>query len=115
MSELKTFDESEALDRVEKDEELLRELLELFLENVLPEKRLELEECKDEPERLRGAAHSLKGSLLNLSAHKGADLAFRLEKGAANADREIMESLLEELKRELSEIEEVFKSYLKAS
>jgi two-component system, sensor histidine kinase and response regulator len=74
------LDVAAALGRVGGDEELLKEISEIFLEQC-PEA---LSEVKDavasiNPEALQCAAHSLKGSIGNFGAKAAFDAALRLE------------------------------------
>jgi two-component system sensor histidine kinase/response regulator len=73
----------ELLDRVENDEDLLRELLALFQED-LPESRAALQTAIDggNLREIERAAHRLKGMLANLSAKSTASLAAEMESAA---------------------------------
>src|SRR4051794_857691 len=74
------IDRSAALDRVGGDEELLREIAGLFLEeypSLIQEIRVAIE--KGDAHALERSAHSLKGSVANFEATAAVSAAFRLE------------------------------------
>jgi HPt (histidine-containing phosphotransfer) domain-containing protein len=74
------FDMAAALERVDGDRELLKELAGLFL-GECPQRMGEIRQAiyqKDGP-RLQRAAHYLKGSVGNLGAHQAYEAAARLE------------------------------------
>ena len=73
----------ELLDRVENDEDLLRELFVLFQED-LPGSREALQAAIDEGDlgEIERAAHRLKGMLANLSVKRTASLAAEIESAA---------------------------------
>jgi signal transduction histidine kinase/CheY-like chemotaxis protein/HPt (histidine-containing phosphotransfer) domain-containing protein len=74
------FDLDQALARVEGDMRLLKEMANLLLEDS-PALMSEIRECieRADAERLRRAAHTLKGALSALSAQDAAAMAQRLE------------------------------------
>ena len=79
------IDVDEFLERVDNDFELVEELLELFLESY----DKSLEEIKNailenDPEKLKRAAHTIKGSAGNISAKSIYNSALRLEKNASD-------------------------------
>ncbi len=74
------LDIAAALGRVGGDEELLKEIAEIFLEqcpDALSEVRDAIE--AQNPEALQHAAHSLKGSVGNFGAQAAVEAAYRLE------------------------------------
>ena len=78
--EARVFDQAAALNRVEGDEELLRELAGLFLEEapgLLAQMRQAL--TTGDADGLERAAHSLKGSASNIDAHATFEAARDLE------------------------------------
>ncbi len=84
------FDRSAALDRIGGDEELLREIAELFLAEyptLIQDIRVALK--NGDAAGLERSAHSLKGSVANFEARSAVDAAFRLETmgRARNLDR----------------------------
>lgn len=78
--ELAVFNRSLALDRVGGDEDLLREVAQLFLREYRP---LLSQLCDAvqhaDADRVMEAAHTMKGSLATLGAEAGAQAAFQLE------------------------------------
>ncbi|MBK5292362.1 MAG: Hpt domain-containing protein [Acidobacteriia bacterium] len=81
-----SFNRQAALDRVGGDEELLKEIAELFL-GEYPGLMLEMgfAVAGNDPDRLQRAAHTLKGSLGTLGAERAFPIALELEmKGRRN-------------------------------
>lgn len=70
-----------ALARVGGDQELLREIAVLFIEEC-PRAFAEIQEAivAGDAAKLENAAHALKGSVANFGARDAVDAAFRLEK-----------------------------------
>ena len=85
----------ELLDRVENDEDLLRELLALFQED-LPGSREALQTAIDGGDlgEIERAAHRLKGMLANLSAKRAAALAAEIESTARAANAQKIPELM---------------------
>jgi CheY-like chemotaxis protein/HPt (histidine-containing phosphotransfer) domain-containing protein len=78
--EAEVFDKDEALQRVGGDVDLLRELVEVFLESC-PGQLRELREAAaaGDPERMRRTAHAIKGAVSNFGARLAVEAAQRLE------------------------------------
>jgi two-component system, sensor histidine kinase and response regulator len=74
------IDRAVILDRVGGDEELLREITAIFMEEY-PSLIHEIEVAvhDSDAKRLEKAAHSLKGSVANFGAHRATQAAYRLE------------------------------------
>lgn len=74
------FDPVVILDRVGGDEELLREITEIFLSEY-PELLQEIRDAirAQDPRRLEHSAHTLKGSVSNFGAAAATEAAFQLE------------------------------------
>ena len=75
-----TLDLALALEEVDGDEELLREIAQIFLEDhprLMATLREAVAAC--DPERLHRAAHTLKGSVANFAAREAVAVAQRLE------------------------------------
>jgi two-component system, sensor histidine kinase and response regulator len=85
----------ELLERVESDEDLLRELLALFQED-LPWSRAALQTAiaGGDPREIERAAHRLKGMLANLSAKTPASLAAEIESAARAGDTQKIPELM---------------------
>lgn len=99
------FDLQDLLDLVGDDMELVVELAELFLETY-PDELADIDAAIAERDagKLERAAHSLKGSLGNLRAHRSADAAFVVEQAARNGRTEGIDSFVADLKRELGDL-----------
>jgi HPt (histidine-containing phosphotransfer) domain-containing protein len=109
------FDREAALARVGDDEELLTELIRIFLDDY-PNSLSVIDEAvaKQDPPRLEKAAHTLKGAVANFGAHAVVKEAFELERLARSGDLSLAsESLsrlhvvLEQLDYELRPIAEM--------
>ena len=74
------FDKDEALKMFEGDEEFLKELVEIFI-NDAPEHMSEIEEAVDSrnSKALEKSAHKLKGAVANFGKNATTDTAFKLE------------------------------------
>ena len=86
---------SELLSRVDNDQELLRELVQLF-KHECPRLMQSLQDAvsKQDTKAVETTSHSLKGMLANLSATRAASAASHLEEiGRAGKHSQLMESL----------------------
>jgi len=94
------IDRTSLLERVEGDQELLAEMVNLFVEDA-PNLLATMREAFDRGDMavLERSAHSLKGAASNLSAQVTAAAAFRLEKDAKNMDAESVKASLAEVER----------------
>ena len=74
------FDMTEALENVGGDMDLLKEIIEIFLEDF-PKQMKEIQEGIDKGDAhvVERAAHSLKGSVANFAAKRAHEAAYRLE------------------------------------
>ncbi len=99
------LDIAAALGRVGGDEELLREISEIFLEQC-PEALSEVRDAvaSTNPEALQHAAHSLKGSISNFGAKAAFDAALRLELMGRQGDLSGSAEALSDLERALASI-----------
>jgi HPt (histidine-containing phosphotransfer) domain-containing protein len=96
------LDEALLMSRVDNDPQLLRDLVDLFLEEcprLVDEIRVALD-GKDAKALQRGA-HSLKGSTSNLAAKMASEAAFKLERLGQAGDLGHAESVLQELEGQL--------------
>ena len=87
MEENEFFDRAALLDRVEGDEELLAEMIHLYVEDApraLEAMRSALQQ--GDMRALERASHSLRGSSANLAANSAAEAAQRLEQDAKRGD-----------------------------
>jgi len=93
----------ELLERLEGDQDFLRELLEMFRadsQTTLMKAREAL--ARADLAEMSRAAHALKGMLKNLSMNAAAEIAAALETAARNGARGEAEALLERLERSLA-------------
>jgi len=96
------LDEALLMSRLDNDAQLLKDLVDLFLEEcarLLDEIRVALDK-KDAKAAARGA-HSLKGSTGNLAAKVASEAAFKVERFAQAGDWVQAESGLQELENQL--------------
>ena len=78
---LRTFDKAGLLERVLDDEELAREIVELFFENALDLVAAVKQAIEDnDAAEVRARAHALKGAAGNVGAPALQEVAFRIEK-----------------------------------
>ena len=79
-SDKAVFDLSKALEVVDGDSELFKELVKLFLKNV-PDNLAQIRHglAKSDANVVERAAHSLKGSVSNFAATRAFEAAYRLE------------------------------------
>lgn len=107
------FDKAEALDRATDDVEFLKEIIEVFLEE-LPDHMAEIKEAVDgkDGEALRKSAHKLAGSLSGFAAKAAMETASKLEavgkEGRLNEAEETYGALVKDIER----LEAVLKDYL---
>jgi HPt (histidine-containing phosphotransfer) domain-containing protein len=95
----------ELLERLEGDQDFLRELLQMFRadsQTTLMKAREAL--AQEDLTEVSRAAHTLKGMLKNLSMNAAAEIAAGLETAARNGARAEAEALFERLDRSLSGI-----------
>ncbi len=106
------FQPDEVLENIEGDRELLGEMLEIFLE-TLPQQLGDLKAAWSDGalDRVAGAAHSLKGSLLTLAAPRGSELAARIEKAGRGQDADTIRALLPEFETELEGLCQELRSF----
>ncbi len=96
----------QALDEFEKDEKLLREVLEEFLENVrIQIKTIQQAISEGDTEIIQKEAHSIKGGAANLTATPLSEVAFELEKNGTSANLDQCRTALEKLKTEFHRLE----------
>jgi two-component system sensor histidine kinase/response regulator len=103
-TDVEVFDLTEALDRVEGDLDLLKEMADLFLEeyaHMLTE--IEHAIAAGDARALQHAAHTLKGSVSNFAAPKATEASFVLEKMGRRQDLAEAPAALATLKQELAD------------
>lgn len=104
-NELAKLDCVLALERLGGDEELLREVAGLFLDEY-PQLMHQIRSAADErdAEALQRAAHSMKGSVSNFGADRVYQAAFALETKGRAGDLESLERCIQELDSALNHI-----------
>jgi two-component system, sensor histidine kinase and response regulator len=103
--ELLVLDRALALSRVGGDEELLREIAELFLDdypNLLGQIHQAVE--SRDPQGLERASHSLKGSVANFGAEPAYQAALELERLARSRNLAGVGAALQKLESDLAEL-----------
>jgi CheY-like chemotaxis protein/HPt (histidine-containing phosphotransfer) domain-containing protein len=110
MTDIDTFqpiDVEEALQRMEGDRELFRELLILFAEHI-PQLLGDIQSAvvSSDSEKLRVAAHSLKGAASNICAEPVRSTAERLEIMGKSSDFKEVESFLADLEKKVNWLRE---------
>ncbi|HDR05859.1 MAG TPA: Hpt domain-containing protein [Candidatus Marinimicrobia bacterium] len=103
------FDRDELMERIGNDEELMEQLIELFLEDY-PTRVAEIEAGFSEgnSEKTRKAAHTLKGMSGNLAFHQVYHTAKKMEDYASEKKMEEAEKLHNQLQKEIARVLEHF-------
>jgi len=110
------FDWNLALERIDGEEELLREIAGLVIETC-PGWLSELEQHLHDRDRssLRRMAHTIKGSADNLAATRAVTAAAQLESAAAEGDFEKAQALLPQCRAEVQQLITALQSFLAKS
>ena len=110
----KIFNLSRAMDVVNGNKELLKEISEMFLKD-LPDNLAKINDgiVNADPYTLERAAHALKGSVGNFGAKRSFDAAYRLEKMGKEGKMENAGEAFKELEKELETLETELKRALK--
>ena len=104
---------SELRDRVDGDEELMREVLAVYLEDTpLVLDRLSKALEGGQPESAAKAAHTLKGSSANVAAERLRSQAYALEQKARAGDLEEARRLYTGLQSEFQALKNMLNQYL---
>jgi two-component system, sensor histidine kinase and response regulator len=108
------LDESELLNRVAGDYELLKSLLDLFVEDY-PALMLSIQDCvkREDIEGLRRSIHTLKGSAGNFAANTAFELALKLENIITEGDFPRAGNLCKRLDTELKRLRVAVESMIK--
>ncbi|MEQ8767312.1 MAG: ATP-binding protein [Planctomycetota bacterium] len=112
-SENPAFDLDQALDLVEGDVDLLKEVAELFLENA-PTLMDQIRDSHQEGDAvsLRRAAHTLKGQAAQLAALKLSQAAFQLEQKAREEDMSDFDAHQTAIRERLEELMTILQTFL---
>ncbi|NMC62879.1 MAG: Hpt domain-containing protein [SAR324 cluster bacterium] len=114
MSEVLIFDKDGAVERVDGDCELLKELGEIFLEDFTMQlKEIQTAISKSDYYGLNRKAHSIKSALGNLGAMKAHATALEMELEGRNENFQRAPALLEELQHDVEEYFRELKIFLK--
>jgi len=107
------FNQGAFATRVEGDEELMRELLEIFLEQA-PQQITEMHLAvkSQDAGRLQGQAHSLKGAAASISAEALKEVASLLEQVGKSQNLTQATTLLVQLGEQFEALEKVLDDYL---
>jgi two-component system sensor histidine kinase/response regulator len=99
------FDRAALLERVEGDEELLAEMIQLYVEDA-PRALITMRSALKQGDlhAVERAAHSVKGSSASLAAKTAAEAALRLEQDAKRGDVAGAEASLASLESALGEL-----------
>ena len=99
------IDRSLALERCGGDEALLKEIVELFV-GLCPQWLTEIEEALSADDRgnLKRLAHTLKNSAANIGAMSASDVAYRVEKMAAESPLVDIESAVADLRHQFESL-----------
>ncbi len=108
-----SLDPAALLHRVEGDEEIYREILEIYLEDT-PEqiKKLKQYIAENDPDHVRNQAHTLKGASANVGALKLQKISFELEKAGKDKAYELMPPLLAEVENEFDSLKQQIKKIM---
>ena len=108
------MDVDEALQRLGNDDDLLRDIIQIYLEDapgMIQKIRAAIEE--NNADSLQRAAHSLKGLASTLSAHEVVDVAYRLEHIAATRNLAEAAKTAAEAEQRVDELSRAVKDYLR--
>ena len=104
-----------ALEGVDGDRDLLKSVIEVFLEeSVRLMQELRTAVTESDFRRVHHSGHSLKGALLGAGAASTAELAQRLELMGANGSVESSDELLCELERQLVQVQNACRMFLRS-
>ncbi len=115
VRDTKLFDRGAFLEKLDDDIELYKELLDDFLQSAdsyLEEIETGIKE--EDFEKIRVAAHSIKGSSGSIEAHQMQTAAHELEKSAKQQDRSLVDESLETMEMEYEILSEIIKDEIAA-
>jgi len=110
------FNSADLLERVEHDQDLLRELLTIFKQDC-PLHLRSLKEAifRAEMKQVQASGHTLRGMLSNLAMARAADAAAHLEQMGRNGERAGLKDALVLLEQEVADLMPVVDSYLQGA
>ena len=102
-----SFDMNVALDRVGGDEEILKEIAELFVEDA-PSLMADIQQAiqANDTGALERAAHTMKGSVANFGAEAAVEAAMRLETMGRESNLADMETVFAVLEEAINDVVE---------
>ena len=111
--DLKTFNKSEALALMDGEEDLLREIVELFFDNC-PKWLEDLEKSVQQSDAflVENTAHKLKGSLRNIAAERAGMIALDLEKIGKSKNLTRAQEIYTLLVEEITSLNTVLESFM---
>jgi HPt (histidine-containing phosphotransfer) domain-containing protein len=108
------MDADQVLQRLGNDEDLLRDIIQIYLEDVPGMvKKIHAAVEENDANSLQRAAHSLKGLASTLSAHEVVDVAYRLEHIAATRNLADAAKTAVEVDQRVDELSRAVKDYLR--
>jgi len=110
------FDMTKALENVGGDMDLLKEIIEIFLEDY-PNQMKQIQEgiSSGDAVVLEHAAHSLKGSVANFAAKRAYDAAYRLEVLGREGDLGEANEALGDLEKEIEGLKDALDAAVKGT
>lgn len=98
-----TFDKEALMERVDGDEELAKELLELYLEDV-PDRinAIKQAQTSGDMKTITIEAHTIKGSSSNIGADDIKEAAFQVELAGKDENQETIPSLIQQLEEKFN-------------
>ncbi len=113
MAEPLIFDRDAALNRVDGDQELYSELVDMFFEEY-PRMLSEIKEARKtgEAKKIQESAHSMKSALGNLGAMKAFAIAQVIEVNGAKNRLEMIDANVKTLEDEIAKYQGAIKSFL---
>jgi PAS domain S-box-containing protein len=103
------FDRSAFLERLDGDEELMEEIVQVFMADF-PNQLALLKDAisQDNAYALERQAHAMRGAAANIEAKSLKSIAFEIETAGNSKDMSRADSLIEKLEREFEELKAVF-------
>ena len=110
------FNRKELLDRLDGDEELLREIIEVFLKDIpLQMEKLKAALPNGEAAVVQRQAHTMKGAAANINAELMRQGAWEVEMAAKEENWQKARALVEALEKQFEELQTLLQGELRAS
>jgi HPt (histidine-containing phosphotransfer) domain-containing protein len=108
------MDVEQALQRLGNDEDLLRDIIQIYLEDAPGMvRKIHAAVEEEDANNLQRSAHSLKGLASTLSAHEVVDVAYRLEHIAATRNLADAAKTAAEVDQRVDELSRAVQEYLR--